>query len=83
VVINGSGSATYVLLIHEFFVLVKANFKSVSKVSKFRVNSLSIVYRCAIHNLQTLRLTLIDFSRELTTPDSTVRKIGIEDSAGM
>ena len=33
------------------FVLVKANFKSVSEVPKFRVNSLSIVYHCAIHNL--------------------------------
>jgi len=36
------------------FVLVKANFKSVNEEPKFPVNSLSIVYRCAIHNLQTL-----------------------------
>jgi len=45
----------YTCLYHEFFVLVKANFRSVSEASKFRVNSLSIVYHCAIHNLPTLR----------------------------
>jgi len=45
----------YTCFCHGFF-LVKANFKSVSEVSKFRVNSLSIVYHCAIHNLPTLRL---------------------------
>ena len=43
-----SGGAIYVLLMHLSlplsFVLVKVNFKSVSEVSKFRVNSLSIVY---------------------------------------
>jgi len=52
---EGSGGATYVLLIQLSlplnFVLVKANFKSLSEVSKFGVNSLSIVYHCAIHNL--------------------------------
>jgi len=54
-----SRCATYVLLIHLSLplscVLVKANFKSMGEVSKFRVNSLSIVYRCAIYNLSTLR----------------------------
>ena len=56
---NGSRGAIYVLLIYLSlplsFVLVKVNFKSVSEVSKFRVNSLSTVYHCAIHNLPTLR----------------------------
>jgi len=33
----------YAGLYREFFGLVKANFKSVSEVSKFHVNSLSIV----------------------------------------
>jgi len=33
----------YICLYREFFGLVKANFKSVSEVSKFHVNSLSIV----------------------------------------
>jgi len=32
----------YACFCHGFFVLVKANFKSVSEVSKFRVNSLSL-----------------------------------------
>jgi len=35
------------------FVLVRANFKSVSEAPRCRVNSLSIVYDCAIHNLPT------------------------------
>jgi len=42
----------YTCFCHEFFVLVKANFMSVSEVSN-SVNSLSIVYRCAIQNLPT------------------------------
>jgi len=48
----------YAGLYREFFGLVKANFKSVSEVSKFHVNSLSIVchtYHCAIHSLPTLK----------------------------
>ena len=52
---EGSGCAIYVLLIHLSLLvalfLVGVNFKSVSEVPKFRVNSLSIVYHCAIHNL--------------------------------
>ena len=49
---EGSRWATHVLLIHLSlllnFVRVKANFKSVSEVSKFRMNPLSI------HNLPKL-----------------------------
>ena len=33
----------------------KGEFQRVSEVSKFRVNYLSTVYYCAIHNLPTLR----------------------------
>ena len=33
----------------------KGEFQRVSEVSKFRVNYLSTVYHCAIHNLLTLR----------------------------
>ena len=35
------------------FCFSQGEFQSVSEVSKFRVNSLSIVYHCAIHNLPT------------------------------
>ena len=55
-----SGSATYVLLIHLFLPEVLLFFSESefnereSEVPKFRVNSLSIVYHCAIHNLPTL-----------------------------
>jgi len=38
-----------------FCFLVKANFKSVSEVSMFCLNSRSVDYQCAIHNLPTLR----------------------------
>ena len=55
-----SGCAIYVLLIHLSLplpvFLVRANFKSVSEVPNFRVNSLSIVYYCAIHNLSIFRI---------------------------
>jgi len=44
----------YTCFCHEFFVLVKSEFEELSEVSKFRVNCLSIVYRCAKHNLPTL-----------------------------
>ena len=42
---------TYIPVSPLVLFLVKENFKSVSKVPKFRVNSLFIVYHCAIHNL--------------------------------
>ena len=38
-----------------------ANFKGLSEVPEFSVNSLSILYRCAIHNLPTLRIDSIYF----------------------
>jgi len=39
---------TYTLVsVMSFFVLVRAKFEELSEVSKFRVNSLSIVYHCA------------------------------------
>ena len=45
----------YTCFCHEFFfVLVKSEFEELSEVSKFRVNSLSIVCHCAKHNLPTL-----------------------------
>ena len=37
----------------------KAKFKSASEVSKFRVNSRSDVYHCAIRNLPTFRVQAI------------------------
>ena len=35
------------------FCFREGQFQSVSEVSKFRINSLSLVYHCAIHNLPT------------------------------
>ena len=43
-------AATYVLLIH-LSPWLKGSCKSLSEALKFRVNSLSIVYHCTIHNL--------------------------------
>lgn len=45
---EGSGCVTYIL--------VKANNKGVSKVPKFCVNPLSIVYYYVIHNLLTFTM---------------------------
>ena len=36
----------------------QSEFQRVSKVSKFRVNHLSTIYHCAIHNLSTLSIYL-------------------------
>jgi len=49
----------YTCFCYEFFVLARERlfFGELSEVSKFRVNSLSIFYHCAKHNLPTL----IDF----------------------
>ena len=44
----------YTCFCHEFLVRVKSEFEELSEVPKFRVNSLSIVYHCAKHNLPTL-----------------------------
>jgi len=37
----------YTCFCHEFFCFSKSEFEEMSEVSKFRVNSLSIVYHCA------------------------------------
>ena len=55
---EGSGCATFDLFVHRStisFVFLIEN-KNVSEVSKFRVNSLYIVYYCAIHNLPTFSI---------------------------
>jgi len=45
---------TYALVSAMSFCFSKSEFQELSEVSKFRVNSLSIVY-CANHNLPTLK----------------------------
>jgi len=54
---------TYISVSTVSFVLVKANYKSMSEVPKFRVNSLSIVY-CVTYNLSIFIISASKTSRE-------------------